>query len=717
MEGDLQEEAARSRGPRWPAWTGALARAATRVRSHRVWRLVVVGVALLLFWTPVAAGATDDADADLLDMSIEELLELEVVTASKKKQTIAEAPAFTHVITREQILRYGYRTVGEALWSLIGLYVNTDLVYGYSGVRGFARAGDYNTRILVLFDGQRMNDPLYDFGAIDEALPIDIDGVERIEVVKGPGSALWGNNALLGVVNVVPQKGADVDGLESGVEYASYDRFKGYVKGGKAFAGGIDGAAMFSYVGGDGVEEIEISPLGIAEDQDYGASSQGYLTASYKGLELNFLAGGREKRDPTGANYVIFNSPFEGTRVEDTRFHTQLSYERGVLPERDGNVLARFYHSVYNRHADYEYDTLALFPEVEPYINYDEGESQWWGGELQLSGDLHPRVELIGGFEYHDVYKAAFKNVDQFALHLDESLDWHILAGYAQAEIEAASFLHLVLGGRVDDYSNLEAKWSPRVALVLTPREGTAVKAMFGQAFRAPNAYERVYDNGGLLGRTLGGRRGSPGARRLSIMGNPDLEPETITTWEVIWDQAIAGNLRLVGSLYQYEIEDIISPVDINVGVLQYQNVGTVESRGAGVMLQMHLDRGIMSHAGFSVLRAEDADTGSRVENSPKYLGNLGVSVPFFARKLCASAELQAVGGRKTLSDSEVDPSFNTNLILRYQPLKWVDATFGIYNLFDEDQRVPSALQHLNNGTEKLPLRGRAFRSVIRGYY
>ncbi|HEY5657449.1 MAG TPA: TonB-dependent receptor, partial [Myxococcota bacterium] len=673
--------------------------------------------ALLLLVAPLLAGAAAGADdADVLEMSIEELLDLEVVTASKKKQSMAEAPAFTHVITREQILRYGYRTVGEALSSLIGLYSSTDLVYGYTGVRGFGRAGDYNTRILVLFDGQRINDPLYDYGALDESLPIDIDGVERIEVVKGPGSALWGSNALLAVVNVVPQRGADVDGVEGGVEYASYDRFKGYIQGGGEIAG-VDGAAMFSHVSGDGDDEIEIPGLGSAEDQDYGASSQGYFTASYRGFKLNFLAGGGEKRDPTGANYVIFNSPFDGTWYESTRYQTQLSYERGVLPERKGNVMARFYHSVYDRHTDYEYDSLTLFPDVDPYVNHDEGESQAWGGELQVSGELHRRVALIGGFEYHDVYKAHFKNVDQFALHLDEELDWRIFAGYAQAEIEAASFLRLILGGRVDDYSNLAAKWSPRAALVVTPVEGTAVKALFGQAFRAPNAYERVYDNGGLLGRTLGGRRGPPGARRLSILGNPDLEPETITTWEVIWDQALGGNLRLVTSLYQYEIEDIISPIDVSTGVLQYQNLGTVESRGAEVMLQARLENGILGHVGFSVLRAEDADTGSRIENSPKYLGNLAVSVPLFAQKLTLSGELQAVGGRKTLSDTEVGASFNTNLILRYKPFKWADATFGIYNLVGEDQWVPSALQHLNNGTDELPLRGRAFRGVIRGRY
>ena len=82
----------------------------------------------------------------------------------------------------------------------------------------------------------------------------------------------------------------------------------------------------------------------------------------------------------------------------------------------------------------------------------------------------------------------------------------------------------------MDDYSDLKAEWSPRAALVATPFEGTVLKVLYGQAFRAPNAYERVYDNGGLLGRVVGCRRGCGAAPRLSILGNEDLDPETITT-------------------------------------------------------------------------------------------------------------------------------------------------------------------------------------------
>ncbi len=705
-----------------PLMVGALGSSpATRHLAILVATLVLIcGVG-----APTAVAEEGDPQPDMLDMSIEALLDLDVTTASKKKETLTSTPALSHVITREQILRFGYRTVGEALSSILGFYPTTDLAYDYTGVRGFGRSGDSNTRILVLFDGQRVNDPLYGFGAVDDSLSIDIDGVERIEVVKGPGSALWGSNALLAIVNIVPQTGAGIDGAELGIEYGTMDRVRGYVKTGKKFENGFEIAALFSAFNVEGDSDIDIprlTPGGVAPadagNHDHESAERGYLTASYHGFTFNLFAGSRERDDPTGANYTIFNSPFEGTSYEEDRLYTQLSYEHELVPQWSGKLFARVYHSLYNHRADYEFDSRELFPDLDPYTNADSGKTQWWGSELQFSFKPHDRVALVGGLEYHDIYKAEFKNVDRFLVHLDEDLDWWIRAGYVQGEFEIFEFLRLVLGGRMDDYSDLKAEWSPRVAVVATPFEGTVLKALYGRAFRAPNAYERVYDNGGLLGRCLG-RRGCGGARRLPIIGNLDLEPETITTWEAIWDQALFGNTRMVVSLYQYEIDDIIAPIEIEVPIdaLQYQNLGKVRSRGVEVMIQTRLENGIWGHVGFSALRAEDRETGRRIENSPRYLGNLGVSVPLFADQLFASAELQVVSGRKTLDRNVLDTSYNTNLVLIYKPFKWADATFGIYNLFDENQSVPSSLKHTNNGTDHLPLRGRVFRGVLRANF
>jgi iron complex outermembrane receptor protein len=688
--------------------------------------LAILATALTLVCSVRAANSAveePEPEADVMEMSLEELLDLDVTTASKKKETLTAAPALTHVITRDQILRYGYRNVGEALSSVLGFYPTTDLAYDYTGVRGFGRSGDSNTRLLVLFDGQRVNDPLYGFGAVDESLSIDIDGVERIEVVKGPGSALWGSNALLAVVNIVPQTGGDIDGVDVGGEYGTHNRMKGYTKAGKKFDNGLEIAGLFSLFDDDGDSNIDIPGIGPsgtsanAGNHDDESAGRGYLTASYHGFKFNAFAGSREREDPTGANFVIFNSPFDTTEYKDDRLYTQLSYEHELLPEWNGRLFARVYHSLYNHHADYEFDSRALFPDVDPYINADSGKTQWWGSELQFSFKPHDRVDLVGGLEYHDIYKAEFKNIDQFSLHLDEDLDWQIMAGYVQGEFEIFEFLRIVLGGRVDDYSDLKAEWSPRVAVVVTPFEGTVLKALYGQAFRAPNAYERVYDNGGLLGRVVSCRRGCAGSQRLAILGNEDLEPETITTWEAIWDQALFGNTRMVVSLYQYEIDDIIAPIYAGPAALQYQNLGEVRSRGVEVMVQTRLKNGIWGHVGFSALRAEDRETGRRIENSPRYLGNLGVSVPLFSEHLFASSELQVVSGRETIDGDELSTSYNTNLVLIYKPVKWANATFGIYNLFDEDQTVPSALEHTNNGTDYLPLRGRVFRGVIRTHF
>jgi outer membrane receptor protein involved in Fe transport len=91
--------------------------------------------------------------------------------------------------------------------------------------------------------------------------------------------------------------------------------------------------------------------------------------------------------------------------------------------------------------------------------------------------------------------------------------------------------------------------------------------------------------------------------------------------------------------------------------------------------------------------------------------------VPVFSEQLTASAELQAVGRRKTIGDAKLSPAFGSNLSLRYEPFDWIEASLGIYNLFDETIRIPSGNQQAVNGTDNLRLRGRSFRFQIRGHF
>ena len=178
---------------------------------------MLVFIATLSLGVGSVCAMTSDASAttqapkstDLAEMSLEQLMDipvLTVVTASKREQTTTQAPAQASVVTADDIRKYGYRTLADILRSAPGFYITYDRSYGFIGVRGFGRPGDYGGRVLLLVDGHRMNDPLYDTVAVVNDFIVDVDLIERVEIIRGPGSALYGNNAFFAVVNVITKR-------------------------------------------------------------------------------------------------------------------------------------------------------------------------------------------------------------------------------------------------------------------------------------------------------------------------------------------------------------------------------------------------------------------------------------------------------------------------------------------------------------------------------
>ena len=208
-------------------------------------RVLALGVPVWL--TAAAAAAQVPAPPpDVPVMSMEDLLAVEVVsTASKFPQSVREAPASVTVITADDIRRYGHRTLADSLRSVRGFYTTYDRNYGYVGIRGFARPGDYNTRILLLLDGHRLNDGTYDMAPIGTDFPIDMSLIERIEIIRGPGSALYGSNAFFAVINVVTKTGASAKGLQVEVQGGSLE-----TRGAAASFGRLFGSGRELLIGG-----------------------------------------------------------------------------------------------------------------------------------------------------------------------------------------------------------------------------------------------------------------------------------------------------------------------------------------------------------------------------------------------------------------------------------------------------------------------------------
>ena len=150
-----------------------------------------------------AAGEPAQTAADL---SLEDLANVSIYTASKHMQSASDAPASVTVVTVDEIQKYGYRTLADILQSVRGFYITYDRDYSFVGVRGFGRLGDWNTRILLLIDGHRVNNNILGQAMLGTEFLLDVDLIERVEIIRGPSSSLYGADAFFAVINVITRK-------------------------------------------------------------------------------------------------------------------------------------------------------------------------------------------------------------------------------------------------------------------------------------------------------------------------------------------------------------------------------------------------------------------------------------------------------------------------------------------------------------------------------
>ncbi|MGH9369969.1 MAG: TonB-dependent receptor plug domain-containing protein [Vicinamibacterales bacterium] len=177
----------------------------------------------LLLLLALAPPASAQAQSALPDLSLEELMKLDsgqVFGASERLQPVTEAPASVSFVTGEEIARYGYRTLADVLRSVRGMYVTDDRNFSFIGTRGFGKPGDYNSRILLLVNGHRVNDNVFGQAEIGAEFGLDPAMIERVEIIRGPASSLYGDSAFFAVVNVITKTGGSLGGgsiaLEAG---------------------------------------------------------------------------------------------------------------------------------------------------------------------------------------------------------------------------------------------------------------------------------------------------------------------------------------------------------------------------------------------------------------------------------------------------------------------------------------------------------------------
>ena len=198
---------------------------------------------LIIFLLFVLPASAQEKTKDLMEVSLEDLVNVEVYSASKHTENVSDAPSSVTVVSADEIQKHGYRTLADILESVRGFYITYDRDYSFVGVRGFGRLGDSNNRILVLIDGHRINDNVFGEPYLGTEFLADVDLIDHVEVIRGPSSSLYGADALFAMINVITRKGEQMRGFELSFAGASFGTYRGRASYGRRFRG-ID--MMFS---------------------------------------------------------------------------------------------------------------------------------------------------------------------------------------------------------------------------------------------------------------------------------------------------------------------------------------------------------------------------------------------------------------------------------------------------------------------------------------
>jgi iron complex outermembrane receptor protein len=637
------------------------------------------------------------ATRDLTTLPIEQLLTLEVYSASKFPQKISEAPSAVTIITAADIKAYGHRTLADILRSIRGLYVTNDRNYQYLGARGFGRPGDYNSRLLMLVDGYRLNDNVYDGALIDTGFLVDVDLIERVEFVPGPGSAVYGNNAFFGVVNVITRSARDVPGLELSAEAGSSDAHKERATYGRSNPDGVSYLLSATNFDADGENlfypefDDPAQNNGVAVGLDHDRHQSLFTKISSGAFLLTAGHVERTKGIPTASYEQVFNDARSHT--VDTHTFANLQFEDDFASGL--NLLARLFYGRYEYRGDYVYD----YPPVT--LNRDKTVGQWWGTEFKFMSRAYSGHKLVLGAEYqHDTRKDQFNfDVDPAATYLDDRHRGSHAGVYVEDEITLREDLLLNAGLRHDKQSGVSGQNNPRVALVYRMTEPTTLKAIYGTAFRAPNTFERYY-------------LANPGQYKL----NPDLRPEEIATYELVLEHYLDSNSRITLSAYDYRIDDLITLVtDPSDGALVYQNLDKAEARGMELEVEQARGNGLRWRASYALQRTEDAITGMILTNSPRHLAKLNLTAPLLRSVWRGGLEWQYTDRRRTLAGGESSSYAVMNLTVNSGQLaKGLEISASLYNLFDKTYSDPGGEEHLQ---DVIPQDGRGWRLKLNYRY
>lgn len=584
---------------------------------------------------------TDDALASPLDLTslpLEELVETDVISSTHFAQHIVDAPSAVSIVTADEIRRFGYRSIAEILDNMRGLHVTRGLDYSYLGGRGYGAPGDYAGRILILIDGYPAADNFFgqiyiaDDGYLDTAL------IERVEYAPGPGSAIYGNSAFLGVVNIITRQGRDFEGVQAEVVTVSNQDQEGRITWGDRLDNGLELLFSASFFDSDG-RSNEYDGGNIISSSDR-QNERFFLKGSYRNWSLQAASSILRQ------NNLNTITDFSRQSSDRNRF---IHLEHDAYIGRDWRTVTRLYYG------DFQFEGLVddLLFDVRQDI---ETGGSWYGVDSKLIYLGFTGHQVLLGSEYRVDQKQdtqgqyrTIPNDDVLGMY-EFNNSGHSFSLYGEDRITLTPTLSASLGGRYDRryfdrYDTTQQVFNPRLALIHRPTEELSLKLSYGQAsrFMTPEEY---------------------GFEEVD-------QPSRVRTTEFVAEHTTDQH-RLLGSLYRYHIDQLPSYVpEKSNTILGVELESEWQWPGARTL-----------RLSYAWQQAEN-DQGDDLPNVPNHIGKLHFSTPLIEERLRASLALRYVGERKNLTDGSVGGYTVADVTLTSEPLPGMDVSLGVRNLLD----------------------------------
>jgi iron complex outermembrane receptor protein len=654
--------------------------------------------------TPAHAEIDETELSDIEDvevLALNDLLERPVTAASRYAQKPGGSPVLVSVVDDELITLFGYRTIGDAVRGLRGMYTTNDRNYTYLGARGFSLPGDYNTRFSLSIDDHRINDTLYGQATPGAELGLPMIAVESIELIRGGAWSVHGESAMLGALQIKTASGATRPGLRvqanarAGVESytdpagrsklssrgedvsASYGAVEHgvdvFVAGAYTYDPGLSATYYPELAAEPCLERAQQSSCnGVVQGGDNEEAGSAYLSVKYKGLALRILASRRRKQVNTGAFEAVLGMPIV---TFDDRVYADVEYRKSAAY---GDIVARVSADHYAYRGAYPW-----LDEAGQALNSDAAQARWIRSEVRGRlkrdhfGDHLSDLELGLGAESwtssnvqtaQDQYSDG--SVESYLDRTDPTAAFGVFG-----HVSGRAFDHIVTFGalRADYHTNsIGLVVNPQVGFVLDGGDLGRIRGSESHGYRAPNVYEQYYSS-------------------TSEISSPVLTPERSSTRELSFERYLTDNLRLLLVGFRQEVSNLIALSDEGDSV--FTNVGGVVSHGFEAELEGRWDR-VRLRASYARQRTRTVE-GDIPSNSPSSVMYLMVTTPIAGDRATVGVETRYVNERRSFSGVELAPQFSTNVVTSIKDIAPdLHLDLGITNVFDQRGGDPGSEEH-----------------------